>query len=141
MLELKKREVQLETREYEQVVTDYFVPTNVIGKLERRQAVDYRLRLTADYKLSDDLVFVYDTYKYDIYQNQTIIDGQPSFIRGETHPKFHTGATASEWFWNRNRQFSIKLRQSDNPTLKFNRSTHTVESESTRYLIPESINL
>lgn len=141
VLELKKREVRLETSEYEQVVTDYFVPTNVIGKLERRQAVDYRLRLTADYKLSDDLVFVYDTYKYDLYQGQTIIDGKPSFFRGERHPSFESGKAASDWFWNCDRSFTIHLRRSDNPTLKFNYSAHTVESASTRYLIPENIDL
>lgn len=141
VLELKKREVQIETGEYERIVTDYFVPTDVIGKLERRQAIDYRLRLTSDYKMSDDLVFVYDAYKYDIYPNQTIINGHPSFIRGEAYPKFHTGATASEWFWNCLHQFAIKLRQSDNPTLKFNRAAHTVESESTRYLVPENISM
>lgn len=141
VLELKKREVRLETSEYEQVVTDYFVPTNVIGKLERRQAVDYRLRLTADYKLSDDLVFVYDTYKYDLYQGQTIIDGKPSFFRGERHPSFESGKAASDWFWNCDRSFTIHLRRSDNPTLKFDYSAHTVESASTRYLIPENIDL
>ncbi|MDE5963321.1 MAG: hypothetical protein K2G58_04760, partial [Alistipes sp.] len=141
VLELKKREVQIETSEYERIVTEYYVPGKIAGKLERKQAYDYRLRLVSDYKLSDDLVFAYDTYKYDLYQGQTIIDGKPSFFRGERHPSFESGKAASDWFWNCDRSFPIHLRRSDNPTLKFNYSAHTVESASTRYLIPENIDL
>ncbi|MCM1219242.1 MAG: hypothetical protein NC548_32575 [Lachnospiraceae bacterium] len=141
VLELKKREVRLETKAYERVATQYYVPSTTGNNLESQQAYDYRLRLTADYRLSDDLVFVYELCKHDVYQNQTFLEGQPSLIRGEAHPKFPAGASASEWFWDYYHRFAITLRQSDNPTLKFDRSAHTVESATARYLIPENINL
>jgi len=140
-LRLKKREVRIETSDCERIVTEYYVPSKTGNKLERRQAHDYRLRLTSDYRLSDDLVFTYDTYKYDLYLNQTVIEGQPSFIRGEAHPRFHAGETASDWFWRCDKRFAIVLRPSDNPTLRFDRSAHAVESESTRYLLPDNITL
>lgn len=141
VLELKKREVRIETGDYEQVVTMYYVPRATDNNLESRKAYDYRLRLTADYKLSDNLVFHYDMSKYDIRPNQIFFDGQPSFIRGSGVSKFHAETTASEWFWDYYRRFVITLRQADNPTLKFDRAHHTVESASTRYLLPENINL
>ena len=140
-LKLKKREVRIEATDCERVVTEYYVPSKTGNKLERQQAHDYRLRLTADYRLSDDLVFVYDTYRYDLYPNQTVIDGRPSFIRGEAHPRFHAGEMASDWFWHCDKRFDITLRPSDNPQLRFNRSTHAVESESTRYILPNEIEI
>lgn len=141
VLELKKREVRIEAGTAERIVTEYYVPGKIAGKLERRQAHDYRLRLVSDYKLSDDLVFAYDIYKYDLYPGQTLIDGKPAFIRGEAHPHFRTGEVASDWFWDCDRRFAIRLRRNDNPQLRFDLSRHAVESASTRYLIPENIDL
>lgn len=140
-LKLKKRKVDIKTSDCERIVTEYYVPSKTGNKLERQQAHDYRLRLTADYRLSDDLVFVYDTYKYDLYPNQTVIEGRPSFIRGEAYPRFHAGETASNWFWRCDKRFAITLRPSDNPQLRFDRSAHTVESESTRYTLPNEIEI
>ncbi len=140
-LKLKKREVRIETTDCERIVTEYYVPSKTGNKLERQQAHDYRLRLVSDYRLSDDLVFAYGTYRYDLYPNQTVIDGRPSFIRGEAYPRFHTGETASDWFWRCDKRFAIMLCPSDNPQLRFDRSAHVVESESTRYLLPENITL
>lgn len=141
VLELKKREVRIATNDYERIVTEYYVPSKTAGKLDSRQAIDYRLRLTSDYKMSDDLVFEYDIYKYDVYPNQLFIDRNPSFIRGAAHPHFRTGQVASDWFWNCDHRFAIKLRQADNPTLKFDYSTRTAESNSTRYIIPKEITM
>ncbi len=87
---------------------------------------DYRRNWQSDYRLSDEIRLYYETYRWTL----TV---------PPVEQKAWTVEPATGYFWRIDDDFTIYLRSSDNPTLKFDRSAHAVESESTRYIFPNEI--
>ncbi len=126
VLELKKRQVRLTLTPSYRKPYNYPV-ANANGQIAGWKTVyDYRRNLQSDYRLSDEIRLYYETYRWTL----TV---------PPVEQKAWTVEPATGYFWRIDDDFTIYLRSSDNPTLKFDRSAHAVESESTRYIFPNEI--
>ncbi|MCM1219241.1 MAG: hypothetical protein NC548_32570 [Lachnospiraceae bacterium] len=139
------------------ITADYTVPTDYRLKLEKREVkftmgepyhksyrypvlgsngqiaswktvYDYRLNLQYDYLPTDDILLYYEKYRW-----QTTVP--------PVEQKEWTVESATGYFWRIDNKFQLRIRQSDNPDLVFDRARHAVEAESTRYLLPAEIEM
>ncbi len=128
VLELKKRRVRLTLTSSYRKPYNYPV-ANASGRITGWKTVyDYRRNLQSDYRLSDEIRLYYEKYRWTL----TV---------PPTEQKAWTVESATGYFWRIDDDFTIYLRRSDNPQLRFDPTEHAAESETTRYIFPNEIEI
>lgn len=132
-IELKQRTVTLSRMGIAQLEFQYLIMQN--GRPVPKVDYDYRTQYSADYKASEPIKFYYEEYRLDKSKVP------PPAVKTNAAPVLSKGATRSGYFWRYDNKFTVYLRASDNPDLKFNNSMRYVESKSTRYYIPSDVKM
>lgn len=132
-IRLKQRTVTLSRMGIAQLEFQYLIMQN--GRPVPKVDYDYRTQYSADYKASEPIKFYYEEYRLDKSKVP------PPAVKTNAAPVLSKGATRSGYFWRYDNKFTVYLRASDNPDLKFNNSMRYVESQSTRYYIPSDVEM
>ncbi len=132
-VKLKTRTVNISRDGTQTVEFTYLIQQN--GKPVAKKAYDYRTQYIADYKVSEPITFRYEEYRLDKGKIP------PQKVKTQGAPIIPEGATRSTYLWRCDKKFSVYLREKDNPGFKFNYARKYIESETTKYYIPDDVKM